>query len=162
MKRGVIISLFKGGNKQKDNPDNYRAITLSSVILKLLERKLLTRIELFDSIQPPLHPLQGDFRKHIGCTMTSFLVRESICFAKENGSKVYAYYLDIRKAFDQVWHDGLFYKLAKCGIDKAILKVLLNLYTGMESCVRTQSQKFEWFPVLQGTRPGGVISPFLF
>ena len=36
MKRGVIITLFKGGNKRKDNPDNYRAITLSSVVLKLL------------------------------------------------------------------------------------------------------------------------------
>ena len=32
----------------------------------------------------------------------------------------------------------------------------------MESCVRTQSQNSEWFPVLQGTREGGVISPFLF
>ena len=81
MKRGVIITLFKGGNKRKDNPDNYRAITLSSVILKILERILLTRIELFDSIQPPLHPLQGGFRKQIGCTMTSFLAREALCFA---------------------------------------------------------------------------------
>ena len=74
MKRGVIITLFKGGNKRKYNSDNYRAITLSSAILKLLERILLTRIWLFDSIQPPLHPLQVFFRKHIGCTMTSFLV----------------------------------------------------------------------------------------
>ena len=59
MKRGVIITLFKGGNKRKDNPDNYRAITLSSVVLKLLERILLTRIELFDDIRPPIHSLQG-------------------------------------------------------------------------------------------------------
>ncbi|MEW8546461.1 MAG: reverse transcriptase domain-containing protein, partial [Candidatus Thiodiazotropha sp.] len=162
MKRGVIITLFKGGGKRKDNPDNYRAITLSSVLLKLLERILLTRIELFDSIQPPLHPLQGGFRKEMGCMMTSFLVRESLWFAKENGSKVYACYLDIRKAFDQVWHDGLFYKLANCGIDKAILKVLFNLYTDMESCVRTETHTSDWFPILQGTRQGGVISPFLF
>ena len=32
MKRGVIITLFKGWNKRKDDPYNYRAITLSSVI----------------------------------------------------------------------------------------------------------------------------------
>ena len=162
LKRGVIVTIFKGGNKRKDNPDNYRAVTLSSVVIKLLERILLTRIELFDTIHPPLHPLQGGFRKQMGCMMTSFLVRESIHFAKENGSKVYACFLDIRKAFDQVWHDGLFYKLYNCGIDKAILKILLNLYTGMESCVRTQTHKSGWFPVLQGTRQGGVISPFLF
>ena len=35
--------------------------------------------------------------------MTSFLVRETLCLAKENGSKAYVCYLDIRKAFDQVW-----------------------------------------------------------
>ena len=58
-----------------------------------------------------------------------------MCFAKENGSKVYACYLDIRKAFDQVWHDSLLYKLANCSVDKAILKVLFNLYTDMESYV---------------------------
>ena len=35
MKRGEIITLHKGGKKRKDDPNNYRAITLSSVILKL-------------------------------------------------------------------------------------------------------------------------------
>ena len=61
MKRGVIVTLFKGGNKSMDNPDNCRAITLSSVVLKLLESCFLKRIELFDTTQPPLHPLQGVF-----------------------------------------------------------------------------------------------------
>ena len=35
MKKGVIVTLFKGGGGRKDNPDNYHAITLSSVVLKL-------------------------------------------------------------------------------------------------------------------------------
>lgn len=162
MKRGVIITLFKGGNKRKDDPDNYRAITLSSVIHKLFERILLTRIQLFDNIQPPIHPLQGGFQKHFGCLMTSFMLRESIYFAKENGSRLYVCFLDVRKAFDCVWHDGLFYKLYKCGVNKSIFKILQNLYTGMSSCVRHQGCKSDWFPILQGTRQGGVISPFLY
>ena len=162
MKRGVIITLFKGGNKRKDDPDNYRALTLSSVILKLFERILLTRIQLFDNIQPPIHPLQGGFQKHFGCLMTSFMLRESIYFAKENGSRLYVCFLDVRKAFDCVWHDGLFYKLYKCGVNKSIFKILQNLYTGMSSCVRHQDCKSDWFPILQGTRQGGVISPFLY
>ena len=95
MKRGVIITLFKGGNKWKDNPDNYRAMTLSSVVLKLLERILLTRIELFDDIRPPIHSLQGGFKKQQGCLMSSFLVREAIQYAHEKGSKVYACFLDV-------------------------------------------------------------------
>lgn len=62
-----------------------------------------------------------------------------------------AKYLHIRKAFDRVWHDSLFYKFAKCSIDKTILKILMNLYTDMENCVRTHSQKSSWFPILINT-----------
>jgi len=43
LKRGVIITLHKGGRKRKDDPNNYRAITLTSVILKLYEMLLLHR-----------------------------------------------------------------------------------------------------------------------
>ena len=77
MKRGVIVTLFKGGNRRKDNPDNYRAITLSSVLHKLVESILLTCIELFDEISPPIHPLQGGFKKQQGCLMTSFFCQGS-------------------------------------------------------------------------------------
>ena len=42
MKRGIIINLYKGGNKKKNDPNSYRAITLSSVVLKLYEKVLLT------------------------------------------------------------------------------------------------------------------------
>ena len=162
IKRGVIITLFKGGNKRKDNPDNYRAITLSSVILKIFERILLTRIQLFDDLRPPIHPLQGGFQKNLGCLMTYFLLRETVNFANENGSLLYVCFLDVRKAFDCVWHDGLFYKLYNIGIDKALFKILQNLYKGMTSCVKFHGCKSEWFPIQQGTRQGGVISPLLF
>ena len=71
-------------------------------------------------------------------------------------------FLNVKKAFDQVWHDGLFNKLYNCGLNKMTLKLIINLNTGMESCVTGQSYKSEWFPVLQGTRQGGVLDPFLY
>ena len=99
MKVGIIIPLYKGGTKWKDDPDSYRAITLTSCVLKLFERLLLTRII---STQRPFHPLQGGFQKGMGCTMTSFLVNESVQYAKENNSKLYICFLDAKKAFDKV------------------------------------------------------------
>ena len=80
---GIIIPLYKGGTKRKDDHDSYRAITLTSCVLKLFERLLLTRII---STQRPFHPLQEGFLKGMGCTMTSFLNNESVQFAKENNS----------------------------------------------------------------------------
>ena len=94
MKIGIIITLYKGGNKRQDDPDSYRAITLTSCVLKLFERILLNRIS---SMQKPFHPLQGGFQKGMGCTMTSFLLQESVNYAKENGSKLYICFLDAKK-----------------------------------------------------------------
>ena len=71
MKKGSIITLHKGGNKSKRDPNNYRAITLSSVLLKLYERVLLTRIEQSGHVN--IHYLQGGFQKNSNCLMTSFL-----------------------------------------------------------------------------------------
>ena len=59
MKKGIIVTLFKCGRKKKDEPSSYRAITLSSAILKLYERLLLSRIYKESDIR--LSPLQGGF-----------------------------------------------------------------------------------------------------
>ncbi len=79
MKCGIIVTLHKGGKKRKDNPDNYRAITLTSTILKLLERALCNRIE--NKMTSQLSAQQGGFQKGIGVKMTSFLLRETILHA---------------------------------------------------------------------------------
>ncbi|MES9880824.1 MAG: reverse transcriptase family protein [Sedimenticola sp.] len=160
MKRGVIITLFKGGNKKKDDPNNYRAITLSSVILKLYERILLSRMEL--QVQPPMNKLQGGFQKQIGCVMTSLMLKECIHFAKEHDSKLYVCFLDVKKAFDTVWHAGLFVKLFRQGVKWYELKAVMNMYEGMSSCVKSRGYQSDWIQILQGTRQGGVCSPFFY
>ena len=102
--------------------------------------------QLFDNLTPPIHALQGGFQKNIGCLVTSFMLRESISYAAENGSKVYVCFLDVKKAFDCVWHEGLFYKLYHSGINKVFCKLIINMYTGMSSCVRGRGFKSDWLP----------------
>ena len=65
LKEGIIITLHKGGRKSQTDLNNYRAITLSAVILELLERILLERVH--NSIIKPLNWLQGGFRPNISC-----------------------------------------------------------------------------------------------
>ena len=62
MKKGIIITLYKGGKKRKEDTKNYRAITLSSVILKLYERILLSRIESHSDYVSKIDSLQVAFR----------------------------------------------------------------------------------------------------
>ena len=136
MKKGVIVTLHKGGTKRKDNPNNYRAITLSSCILKLFESILLERCQ--QNILKHISNQQGGFQSGLGCLMTSFALRESLHYARENGSATYMCFLDGKQAFDHVWHDGLFFKLIEYGIDSTTLLALRNMYSNSRCQVKHQ------------------------
>lgn len=160
MKQGVIITLFKGGNKRKDDPNNYRAITLTSSVLKLFERILYSRLS--TSLGKKLNPLQGGFQRNMGCNMTSYLLHESIYYTKENNSKLYVCFLDAQKAFDKVWHEGLFLKLFEMGVDLYLWQILGSFHNHLSSYVLFCEFKSVEFNISRGTRQGGVLSPFLF
>ena len=79
LKTGVSITLIKKGNKRTDDPDNYRIVALSFIILKLYDYIFLL-VFLFDYIQPLIHSPEGGFPKHFDCLMTLIMLRESIYF----------------------------------------------------------------------------------
>ncbi|MES9994111.1 MAG: reverse transcriptase family protein [Candidatus Thiodiazotropha sp.] len=160
LKQGVIITLHKGGRKSKKDPNNYRAITLTSCILKLFERLILRM--LYDDMEKPFNILQGGFRPLTGCNMSSLMLKECILYAKEHQSKLFACFLDVQKAFDKVWHNGLFLKLYNMGIRSKLLRVVIDLHCNLTSTVFHDGYHSDCFPVLQGTRQGGVISPFMY
>ena len=72
--------------------------------------------------------MQGGFRPSTGCNISSLMLKECISFAKENHSKLFACFLDIHKAFDKVWHNGLYVKLYNMGIRSKLLKIVINLH----------------------------------
>ena len=74
MNKGIIVTIHKGGKKPKNDPNNYRAITLSPTILKIYENVLLLRCK--SDIINKLNIQQGGFQENLGCTMTSFSLRE--------------------------------------------------------------------------------------
>ena len=94
--------------------------------------------------------------------MSSLMLKECVAFAKEHHSKLFACFLDVHKAFDKVWHNGLFVKLYNMGIRSKLLKIVINLHSNVKSSVFHTGYYSTAFPVLQGTRQGGVISPFMY
>ena len=110
MKHGIIITLHKGGRKSKKDPNNYRAITLTSLVLKLFERLIIDR--LYDSLEKPFNSCRvGSGLQQAAICLHLCMLKECVSFVKENHSTLFACFLDIHKAFDKVWHNGLFVKL---------------------------------------------------
>ena len=80
-------------------------------------------IEQLSNLNPQYTRYRWGFQKNFGCLIDTFMLPESVYYSKENGSKRYVCFLDVRKAFDCVWHGGLHFKIYKYGMDKSIFKV---------------------------------------
>ena len=71
------------------------------------------------------------------------------------------FYLDVRKAFDSVWHD-VWCKLWEKGVRGRLWQTIRNMYAKMRSRVRVNGVLSPEFPVLRGTAQGCTLSPLLF
>ena len=47
----------------------------------------------------------------------------------------YLTFLDVSKAYDSVWREGLWCKMRHCGVEKKFVKVCEGLYGGVETRV---------------------------
>ena len=159
---GVIISLFKGKKKCKFDKDNYCGITLLNVIGKILERIILNRnMQVLDKAGVP-NNLQFAYQKGNSCAFGSYVLHETINQFVEDGSTVYTCFLDSSKAFDTVWIDGLFFKLFELGVKGKTWRLLRNWHGKISCCVLLDGLLSHSFPIKQGIRQGGILSPWLF
>jgi len=81
--------------------------------------------------------------------------------AKRNKS-AHLSFLDIEKAFDKVWQNGLLYKLFKKNINNKIVLVIADSFYDFSLCIRLGSQCSGLFNVNQGVHQGGPLSSVLF
>ena len=76
--------------------------------------------------------------------------------------KLYACFGDFKRAFDSVWHDGLFYRLLDYGIVGNIYKLIKSLYSKSSCAVKLNRSKTDSFSYGRGVRQGCILSPLLF
>ena len=95
--------------------------------------------------------IQFGFKGEVGCTKASFTILESINHTLERGSKVFGCFLDVRKAFDTVWTDGLLFELfSEFGVKGRMWLVIRNLYIGVKAQVLYSGSLSRKFDILQG------------
>ena len=78
------------------------------------------------------------------------------------GDKLFACFIDLKKAFDTVWHDGLFLKLQKAGICGKIYQVIKSMYDGSQAKVKCNQFMSDLIDITKGVHQGNVLSPLLF
>ena len=163
-KKGLIIPAYKDNGKPRSDPRNYRPIKLLPIIFKLFEKVLhdtITKWIKETNVKFP-NRQQNAYQKNTGAITASFNLQESIHHNIELHNKVYVAMLDTKMAFDTVWLNAVFYKIAGLGIQGKIWSLIVDAHSDMYSCVVTNGLTSEFFPVLQGIRQGGIISTWIY
>ena len=111
-KEGIITPIHKQGYKLDTN--NYRGITLSRCLGKLFCHIINERIGKELENKNFIKPEQTGFRKNHRTSDHIFVLKtivDKYVLNSRKGDKLFACFIDLKKAFDTVWHDGLFLKL---------------------------------------------------
>ena len=107
---------------------------------------------------------QSGFRSGDSCTnqLLSLVHEIHTAFDHRDCLEVRSIYLDMSKAFDKVWHDGLIFKLKQNGVEGKMLNLLQNYLTDRKQRVVLNGMESEWGAIKAGVPQGSVLGPLLF
>jgi len=159
-KEAIVCALHKKSDPQ--DVENYRPISLLSVLSKCLERILHKYI--FNHLRAIefITPSQSGFIPKDSTVNQLVSVYHSFCKALDEGKEVRAVFCDISKAFDRVWHEGLIHKLRLSGISGNLLSWLKDYLHERTQCVVISGCQSDPLPINAGVPQGSILGPLLF
>jgi hypothetical protein len=142
--RAYFMPLYKGDGSQLD-PDNYRLLAISSVVMKLFEKILDRRIQTWSERVGILSDLQGGFRAGRGTVDQLFILNEITAIRREQGLTTFLCFIDVSKAYDRVWRPGLWLKLREFGMAGRCFDVMRTMYSRVLRSLLINGQLTEEF-----------------
>ena len=159
MRDSKIITLYKNKGERSDC-NNYRGISLLSIVGKVFARVILIRLQkLAERIYPES---QCGFRAERSTIDMVFSLRQLQEKCREQHMPLYIAFIDLTKAFDLVSRDGLFKVLPKIGCPPKLQSMITSFHTDTKGTVQFNGSSSEPFEIRSGVKQGCVLAPTLF
>ena len=161
-KMDILSPIHKSG--EKNDPNNFRGVTVSSCFGKLFNKLLQKRLEDFCKSKNYISNVQGSgkagSRTSDHLLIVKFLTDK---YVKQKGKYLYTCFVDLRKAFDSVPRSKLFHSLLKdYSIGGKFLKILREIYKDNNIFVKLSDGLLQPFTTTISVKQGCVLSPLLF
>ena len=142
--------------------ENYRPVSLLPVCGKILERLIFNEIFPFFIKNGLILQNQSSFKPGDSCVNQVLSITHEIYKSFDDGFDVRSVFLDISKALDQVWHEGIIYKLRQNGKSGELLNLICDFLRNRKQRVVLNGQALTWTNVNAGVPKGLILVPLLF
>ena len=149
-KKGNIIPIYKKGDKNKVS--NYRPISLLPVFGKIFEKILYDNLYKYLNENNLFLSNQSGFRNGDSCVNQLLAITHEIYqgFYCSPSVETRSVFLDMSKAFDKVWYEGILLKLKNYGVKGRLLNILNNYLHNRKQRVVLNGIESNWKEIKAG------------
>ncbi|GBN07503.1 putative RNA-directed DNA polymerase from transposon BS, partial [Araneus ventricosus] len=156
------VLMFPKPGQNPKLPGNYRPISLLSNLGKIYEKVILSRLKDHCGELNIIPDEQYGFRPQHGCIHQLLRVTNTITHGFNNKHYTGGVFLDVRKAFDRMWHKGLIYKLIANNLPCYLIDIITHYLRDRTFQVKINSILSEPGNIKAGTPQGSILSPLLY
>ena len=159
-KDALVCPIPKPG-KDPTQPQGYRPISLLAVMGKVVEKIVQTRLAYWLESTRSLHHAQYGFRRLHSAEMALWRFISAAHMALQRRRQFWTVSLDLHKAYDTVWHQGLLVRMARLGVPPYITHWTASFLSARAATIRVGEGESSG-PLGRGVPQGSPLSPLLF
>lgn len=160
LKTTIIVPIYKKGNK--NDPQNYRPISLLSTLNKILEKVLHNRITKHIQRKNIINSKQYAFQKQSGTVSAAYDLTNNIKKELDQNKTVVAIFIDMKKAFDTVCKEKLIEKMKHYGYTQKHLNLIETYLKNRKQATKVNNVQSDWLEAEYGLPQGGNLPPTLY
>ena len=156
-KKDIVITIYKGKDTKFD-VNNYRPISLTCVLCKVMESIIRNQIVVHYDSNKLKSDAQHGFRSNHFTVTNLMEIMNDITLALDNKDNIDLICIDFSKAFDSVSHKKLLPKLENYGINGNLLKWINSFLSNRRFRVKINNALSSEYPVTSSVPQGSILA----